>query len=111
MESRVRCSEGHIGSRIAWATLCFPALQESPDETRPPRTLARFFDYRPPPPKWPNDACVALWLVPNIEFFALDEKVPPGLGGNRGPLPGALGQTQNKSCVLLSTEVWCRVLS
>jgi allantoinase len=31
--------------------------------------------------RWPNDARVALWVIPNIEFFALDESVPAGAGG------------------------------
>ena len=25
---------------------------------------------------WPNGARVALWVIPNIEFFPLDELVP-----------------------------------
>lgn len=36
---------------------------------------------------WPNDARLALWIIPNIEFFALDEKVPPGAGGTGGKVP------------------------
>ncbi|MGH6677206.1 MAG: polysaccharide deacetylase family protein, partial [Xanthobacteraceae bacterium] len=35
----------------------------------------------------PNGAHVALWVIPNIEFFALDEKVPPGSGGTGVPVP------------------------
>jgi peptidoglycan/xylan/chitin deacetylase (PgdA/CDA1 family) len=31
---------------------------------------------------WPNDARVAFWVIPNIEFFALDEKVPAAAGGS-----------------------------
>ena len=49
------------------------------------------FPYSPiirrPPLKWPNGAHVALWVIPNIEFFALDEKVPPGSGGTGAPVP------------------------
>jgi allantoinase len=49
------------------------------------------FSYSPiihrPPLRWPNGAHVALWVVPNIEFFALDEKVPPGSGGTGVPVP------------------------
>lgn len=30
-----------------------------------------------PPLKWPNGARIAVWVIPNIEFFALDEKVIP----------------------------------
>ena len=41
----------------------------------------------PPDPKWPGGAHVALWVIPNIEFFALDEKVPPGSGGSGVPVP------------------------
>jgi allantoinase len=29
---------------------------------------------------WPNDARVALWVIPNIEVFALDERMPAGSG-------------------------------
>jgi allantoinase len=36
---------------------------------------------------WPDGAHVALWVIPNIEFFALDEKVPPGSGGTGVPVP------------------------
>jgi allantoinase len=49
-----------------------------------PRTYGPF-DYslisRRPRLEWPNRARVALWVVPNIEFFALDERpggLPPG---------------------------------
>ena len=49
------------------------------------------FPYSPiihrPPLKWPGGAHVALWVIPNIEFFALDEKVPPGSGGSGVPVP------------------------
>ncbi len=49
------------------------------------------FPYSPiihrPPLKWPNGAHVALWVIPNIEFFALDEKVPAGSGGTGVPVP------------------------
>ncbi len=39
------------------------------------------------PLEWPNGAHVALWIIPNIEFFALDEKVPPAAGGAGVPVP------------------------
>src|SRR5438105_4235049 len=29
---------------------------------------------------WPDGAHVALWVIPNIEFFSLQEKVPAGSG-------------------------------
>ena len=49
------------------------------------------FPYSPiihwPPLQWPNGAHVALWVIPNIEFFALDEKVPAGSGGSGVPVP------------------------
>jgi len=49
------------------------------------------FPYSPiihrPALKWPDGAHVALWVIPNIEFFALDEKVPPGSGGTGVPVP------------------------
>jgi peptidoglycan/xylan/chitin deacetylase (PgdA/CDA1 family) len=40
------------------------------------------FPYSPiidrPKLAWPGGARVALWVIPNIEFFPLDEPVPPG---------------------------------
>lgn len=49
------------------------------------------FPYSPiirrPPLQWPNGAFVALWVIPNIEFFALDEKVPVAAGGSQTPIP------------------------
>lgn len=30
-----------------------------------------------PPLRWPNGAFVALWVIPNIEVFALDERITP----------------------------------
>jgi allantoinase len=36
---------------------------------------------------WPNGAHVALWVMPNIEFFSLQEKVPAGSGGPGTPVP------------------------
>src|SRR5256714_11498158 len=36
---------------------------------------------------WPGGAHVALWVIPNIEFFSLMEKVPAGSGGPRTPVP------------------------
>jgi allantoinase len=38
---------------------------------------------------WPNGARLALWIVPNIEFFSLAEKVPAG--GNRVEPPDVPG--------------------
>jgi allantoinase len=37
--------------------------------------------------RWPNHAQLALWVIPNIEFFALNEKVPPASGGTSAPVP------------------------
>ncbi len=49
------------------------------------------FPYSPiigrPPLALPDGAHVALWVIPNIEFFALDEKVPAGSGGTGAPVP------------------------
>jgi allantoinase len=36
---------------------------------------------------WPNSAQLALWVIPNIEFFALNEKVPTASGGTSAPVP------------------------
>jgi hypothetical protein len=49
------------------------------------------FPYSPitrrPPLTWPDGAQVALWVIPNIEFFSLMEKVPAGSGGPGTPVP------------------------
>jgi peptidoglycan/xylan/chitin deacetylase (PgdA/CDA1 family) len=42
---------------------------------------------RRPKLTWPNGAHVALWVIPNIEFFSLAEKVPLGAGGSGAPVP------------------------
>ena len=36
---------------------------------------------------WPGGARVALWVIPNIEFFALDDSVPAGAGGSGNAPP------------------------
>src|SRR5665213_675537 len=36
---------------------------------------------------WPNHARVALWIIPNIEFFSLEDKVPVSAGGSGGKTP------------------------
>lgn len=49
------------------------------------------FPYTPrnkrPKLNWPNGARVALWVIPNMEVFALDEKMPAGPGGSDGLIP------------------------
>jgi len=49
------------------------------------------FPYSPiisrPKLTWPGGAQVALWVIPNIEFFSLAEKVPLGSGGTGAPVP------------------------
>jgi peptidoglycan/xylan/chitin deacetylase (PgdA/CDA1 family) len=49
------------------------------------------FPYSPiidrPKLEWPNGAQLALWIIPNIEFFSLMEKVPAGAGGSNAPVP------------------------
>ena len=49
------------------------------------------FPYSPiinrPKLEWPNGAQLALWIIPNIEFFSLMEKVPAGAGGSNSPAP------------------------
>jgi allantoinase len=42
---------------------------------------------RRPPWRWPNGARLALWIVPNIEFFSLAEKVPASAGGSGAEPP------------------------
>jgi len=43
------------------------------------------FPYSPidrrPPLTWPGGARLALWVIPNVEFFALGESIPVGAGG------------------------------
>lgn len=87
-----------VGSRIAWTTFCFPALQESPDETRLLQTLFLSCDR-------PSSAAQmakrrSCWAVgnSNIAFFALDEKMPPASGSTGIPVPSPLlGNRQRKS--------------
>lgn len=49
------------------------------------------FPYAPigrrPPLAWPNGARVALWVIPNVEFFSLQDKVPAGSGGSGNAPP------------------------
>src|SRR5205814_2002888 len=49
------------------------------------------FPYSPivdrPRLEWPDGARVAFWVIPNIEFFALDDTVPAGAGGTGSPAP------------------------
>jgi allantoinase len=40
---------------------------------------------------WPEGARVALWVVPNIKFFSLAEKVPAAAGGSGAPVPDVPG--------------------
>jgi peptidoglycan/xylan/chitin deacetylase (PgdA/CDA1 family) len=53
------------------------------------------FPYSPitsrPKLSWPNGAYVALWVIPNIEFFALDENIPAAAGGAKVPVPDVPG--------------------
>ena len=39
---------------------------------------------------WPNGARVAVWVIPNIELFPLDERMPDGPGGSGGLIPDVL---------------------
>jgi allantoinase len=39
----------------------------------------------------PNGAQLALWVVPNVEFFSLREKIPSGSGGSGVPAPDVPG--------------------
>ena len=49
------------------------------------------FPYSPiihrPPLKWPKGERLALWVIPNIEFFSLEDRVPAGAGGPGTPPP------------------------
>ncbi len=36
---------------------------------------------------WPGGKRLALWVIPNIEIFALDERMPAGPGGSNGLIP------------------------
>jgi allantoinase len=43
---------------------------------------------------WPDGARVALWVIPNIEFFSLDESVPAGSGGSANKPPDVMQWAQ-----------------
>ncbi len=49
------------------------------------------FSYSPihqrAPLHWPNGARLALWVIPNIEFFSLQDTIPAGSGGGGTPAP------------------------
>jgi len=49
------------------------------------------FPYTPitrrPKLEWPNGARLALWVIPNIEYFPLDERMPDGPGSSGGLIP------------------------
>ena len=49
------------------------------------------FPYTPiirrPEFRWPGGKRLALWVIPNIEIFALDEQMPGGPGGSNGLIP------------------------
>jgi allantoinase len=49
------------------------------------------FPYSPitkrPKLSWPGGARLAFWIIPNVEYFSLDEKVPAGAGGSGSPVP------------------------
>ncbi len=49
------------------------------------------FPYTPvtkrPKFRWPDGKRLALWVIPNIEIFALDERMPAGPGGSNGLIP------------------------
>jgi peptidoglycan/xylan/chitin deacetylase (PgdA/CDA1 family) len=42
---------------------------------------------RRPKLSWPGGAHVALWIIPNVEFFSLSEKVPGGTGAPAPDVP------------------------
>jgi allantoinase len=52
------------------------------------------FPYKPitrrPKIVWPNGARVALWVIPNIEFFPLNERMPDSPGGSGGLIPDVI---------------------
>jgi allantoinase len=39
---------------------------------------------------WPDGARVALWVIPNIEFFPLNERMPDSPGGSGGLIPDVI---------------------
>jgi allantoinase len=39
---------------------------------------------------WPNGARLAVWVIPNVEFFPLDERMPEGPGSSGGLIPDVL---------------------
>lgn len=49
------------------------------------------FPYSPiirrPKLAWPSGARLAVWIIPNIEFFSLEDRVPVAAGGSGGAAP------------------------
>ena len=70
------------------------------------------FAYKPinnrPKLSWPGGARVAFWVVPNIEAFALDEKIPGGV--NNIPDVSAWGRRDygNRVAVFRMIDVMAR---
>jgi allantoinase len=54
-----------------------------------------YYDYSPiidrPPLTWPNDARLAVWFAPNVEFYELMPPVGPARAPGPPPLPDVLG--------------------
>jgi len=54
---------------------------------------------------WPGGAAVALWVIPNIETFPLNEPVPGGTGHAPDIINWAPRNYGNRVCVFRVTEV------
>ena len=49
---------------------------------------------RRPKIKWPNDAQLAVWVIPNIEFFSLKDALSGHPFEGKGPVPGVRAWSQ-----------------
>src|SRR5579871_3914055 len=70
--------KGHGSRHPAASHFILPAQAADRGSAMEPRHYGPF-DYSPiidrAPLKWPNGARLAIWVVPNIEYFPLDEKI------------------------------------
>ena len=49
---------------------------------------------RRPKITWPNDAQLAVWVIPNIEFFSLKDALSGHPFEGKGPVPGVRAWSQ-----------------
>ena len=47
--------------------------------------------------KWPNGARLAVWIIPNIEFFPLTQGIPGSVYSSHAPVPSTSSQATAQS--------------